>query len=334
MLYNELSFRLDVFNYLIRSEYTEVKSLARYQTTAESLKGFIMQKSHPVFSPLIQGYWRMAEWGMTTQQQHTFLKQHVEMGITTVDHAPVYGPDSACERMFGEVLALDSRMRDQIEIVSKCGIYRGEGKTVNHYNSSKAAIIASVDESLSRINTDHLDVLLLHRPDLLMDADDAAEAFAELSAAGKVKHFGVSNFTPTQFELLQSRLDQPLVTNQVEINPVNLQVTEDGTLDQLQRMRVSPMAWSCLAGGRIFTENSEQMTRLRETLAQVMEEIGASSIDQVIFAWVMRLPAKPVPIIGSGNIERVHAAAGALDLSLTHEQWYRIWVASKGHGVA
>lgn len=293
-----------------------------------------MQKSHPVFSPLIQGYWRMAEWGMDTQQQHAFLKQHIELGITTVDHAPVYGPESACESMFGEVLAMDPALREQIEIVSKCGIYRGEGKQVNHYDSSKAAILASVDESLSRLNTDHLDVLLLHRPDLLMDADEAAEAFATLKAAGKVKHFGVSNFTTSQFDLLQSRLDTPLITNQVEINPVNLQVTEDGTLDQLQQQRVQPMAWSCLAGGRIFTDNSEQMSRLRETLTDIAGEIGASSIDQVIFAWVMKMPAKPVPILGSGNIERVKTAVSALELTLTQEQWYRIWVASKGHGVA
>ncbi|MCG9749229.1 aldo/keto reductase [Vibrio brasiliensis] len=293
-----------------------------------------MNKSHPVFSPMIQGYWRMAEWGMNTQQQYVFVQQHLELGITTVDHAPVYGPDSACEKMFGQVLALDSSLRDKIEIVSKCGIYRGEGKQVNHYNSSKAAIIESVEQSLMRLNTDHLDVLLLHRPDLLMDADEAAQAFEQLKAAGKVKHFGVSNFTPAQFDLLQSRLEAPLITNQVEINPVNLQVTEDGTLDQLQKHRVQPMAWSCLAGGTIFSDSSEQAIRLRETLVQVGEEIGADCIDQVIFAWVMRLPAKPVPIIGSGNIQRVQTAVGALQLELSNEQWYRIWVASKGHGVA
>lgn len=293
-----------------------------------------MSKSHLVFSPMIQGYWRMAEWGMNTQQQYAFVQQHLELGITTVDHAPVYGPDSACEKMFGQVLALDSSLREQIQIVSKCGIYRGEGKQVNHYNSSKAAIIESVEQSLARLNTDHLDVLLLHRPDLLMDADEAAQAFEQLKSAGKVKHFGVSNFTPAQFDLLQSRVDTPLLTNQVEINPVNLQVTEDGTLEQLQQQRVQPMAWSCLAGGQIFTDNSEQAVRLRETLAQVGEEIGAQCIDQVIFAWVMRLPAKPIPIIGSGNIQRVKAAVGSLQLELSHEQWYRIWVASKGHGVA
>ncbi len=293
-----------------------------------------MQNDHPVFSPLIQGYWRMAEWGMTTQEQHAFVKQHVELGITTVDHAPVYGPDSACERLFGEVLALDSQLREQIQIVSKCGIYRGYGNQVNHYDSGKAAIVKSVDESLTRLNTDHLDVLLLHRPDLLMDADEAAEAFAELKAAGKVKHFGVSNFTPAQFALLQSRLDTPLITNQVEINPVNLHVTEDGTLEQLQQARVRPMAWSCLAQGELFNGQSEQLTRLRATLDEVAQEVGASSIDQVVYAWVMRLPSRPVPIVGSGKIERVKTAVAAMDLTLTKEQWYRIWTASKGHGVA
>lgn len=296
-----------------------------------------MDNEQQVFSPLVQGYWRMAEWGMSTQQQLSFLKQHVEVGITTVDHAPVYGA-TACERMFGDALALDKSMRDKIQIVSKCGIYpentSDTNKRVSHYNSSKAAILDSVDESLSRLRTDHLDVLLLHRPDLLMDADQAAEAFAELKAQGKVKHFGVSNFTTSQFDLLQSRLDTPLITNQVEINPVNLQVTEDGTLDQLQQARVKPMAWSCMAGGRIFSDNCEQMVRLRETLADVGQEIGAASIDQVIFAWVMRMPSSPVPILGSGNFERVQAAVGSLELTLTHEQWYRIWVASKGHGVA
>lgn len=298
-------------------------------------RGVIVLKGNSVFSPLVQGYWRMAEWGMTTQQQLSFVKQHIELGITTVDHAPVYG---AAESMFGDVLVLEPSLREQIQVVSKCGIYpenTGNGNPrVSHYNSSKEAILSSVDESLSRLKTDHLDVLLLHRPDLLMNADGAAEAFSELTSAGKVKHFGVSNFTPAQFDLLQSRLDTTLVTNQVEINPVNLQVTEDGTLDQLQQARVQPMAWSCLAGGRIFTENSDQMARLRETLTEVGHEIGATSIDQVIFAWVMRMPSKPVPILGSGNIDRVQAAVASLELSLTHEQWYRIWVASKGHGVA
>ncbi|QFT28681.1 Oxidoreductase YdhF (plasmid) [Vibrio aquimaris] len=166
-----------------------------------------------------------------------------------------------------------------------------------------------------------------------MDADEVADAFSELYKVGKVKHFGVSNFTPSQFNLLQSRLSKPLVTNQVEINPINFDVAHDGTLDLLQMNRIKPMAWSCLGGGSIFTGSSEQAKRVRDELEAIRCEVGAESIEQVIYAWVRMLPSKPIPIIGSGKIERVKIAADSLKLELTREQWYRVWVASKGHNV-
>ncbi|MDF5463047.1 aldo/keto reductase, partial [Vibrio parahaemolyticus] len=194
-------------------------------------------------------------------------------------------------------------------------------------------IYQSVNNSLERLNVDEIDVLLIHRPDVLMDADEVAEAFSELHKVGKVKHFGVSNFTPRQFELLQSRLGKPLVTNQVEINPLNFEVAHDGTLEQMQMLRTRPMAWSCLGGGSIFSGDSEQAVRVRNELEAIREEVGAASIDQVIYAWVRRLPSNPIPIIGSGKIERVQTAVNALNIELTREQWYRVWVASKGHGV-
>jgi predicted oxidoreductase len=123
------------------------------------------------------------------------------------------------------------------------------------------------------------------------------------------------------------------VTNQVEINPLNFDVVHDGTLDQLQMNRVRPMAWSCLGGGSIFTGDSEQAIRVREELEAIRQEVGADRIDQVIYAWVRRLPSNPIAIIGSGKIERVKTAVDALKIELTREQWYRVWVASKGHGV-
>ena len=299
-----------------------------------AVKKALMAPQGPQFSEFVQGYWRMAEWNMTPQQSLTFLKQHLELGISTVDHAHVYGGNPSCEELFGAALKLEPGIRDQIEIVSKCGIELvGDGGKVNHYNSTPAAIKQSVDTSLRRLGIDSLDVLLIHRPDWLMDVDEVAETFAELNTSGKVQHFGVSNFTTSQFALLQSRLEQPLVTNQVEINPVNFGVIDDGTVDHLQELRIRPMAWSCLAGGGIFSDESEQMVRLRNTLEVIAEEIGADSIDQVIYAWVMVLPSRPVAIIGSGNIERVRTAVNSLELKLNREQWYRIWVASKGHGV-
>ncbi|EKO3390457.1 aldo/keto reductase [Vibrio fluvialis] len=290
----------------------------------------------PEFSELVQGYWRLGEWGMTAQERLTFLKQHLELGITTVDHADIYG-NYECEQLFGEALALEPSLREQLQIVTKCDIKLCSAKfperKINHYDTSAAHIYQSVNNSLERLRVNEIDVLLIHRPDVLMDADEVAEAFTELHKVGKVKHFGVSNFSPAQFELLQSRLGKPLVTNQVEINPLNFDVAHDGTLDQMQMLRTRPMAWSCLGGGAIFNGDSEQAQRVRAVLEELREELGAESIDQVIYAWVRALPSKPLPIIGSGKIERVQAAVDALDLTLTREQWYRVWVASKGHGV-
>jgi predicted oxidoreductase len=289
----------------------------------------------PKLSEIVQGYWRMGDWDRSSQQHLNFLKSHVELGVTTVDHAAVYGDGPSCEELFGNALKLDPNVRDQIEIVSKCGIelVADDGKHVNHYDSRPTAIEKSVARSLSRMGIESLDVLLIHRSDWLMDVDAIAESFTRLKASGKVQHFGVSNFTATQFALLQSRLDSPLVTNQVEINPLNQAAITDGTLDQLQQLRVRPMAWSCLAGGRVFTEQSDQMGRLNATMSEIADEIGAASIDQVLYAWSMALPSNPMVIVGSGNIERVKAAVDALKLALSSEQWYRIWVAATGHGV-
>ncbi|MGL0951022.1 aldo/keto reductase [Vibrio vulnificus] len=290
----------------------------------------------PEFSELVQGYWRLAEWNMTPQQRLTFLKQHIEMGITTVDHADIYG-QYECERLFGEALALDKSLRSDIQIVTKCDINlcgaKHPDRKVNHYDTSAAHIYQSVNNSLERLGVDELDVLLIHRPDALMDADEVAEAFSELHKMGKVKHFGVSNFSSRQFELLQSRLSKPLVTNQVEINPLQFDVVHDGTLDQLQMLRVRPMAWSCLGGGALFFGQGEQESRVRQELEAIREEVGAQSIDEVVYAWVRKLPSLPIPIIGSGKIERVQSAVNALKIELSREQWYRVWVASKGHGV-
>ncbi len=296
-----------------------------------------MAKNGPLFSPFVQGYWRLAEWDMSVQERLTFLKQHLDLGITTIDHADIYG-NYECERLFGEALKCDPTLRDKMQIVTKCGIHlvsdKFSARQINHYDSSYDHIIQSVDNSLVRLGVEHVDVLLIHRPDFLMNADEIASAFETLQKAGKVAHFGVSNFTPFQFDLLQSRLSMPLVTNQVEINPLALDLIENGTLEHLQMLARKPMAWSCLAGGDIFSKDSEQIRRVRAVLEIIKEQTGASSVEQVIFAWVRKLPSNPVPILGSGKIERVSNAIGSLDIKLSKEQWYQIWTASKGHGVA
>ncbi|WP_299496249.1 aldo/keto reductase [uncultured Shewanella sp.] len=291
-----------------------------------------MQPGGLQLSRLVQGYWRLSEWGLSAQDCLSFVQSHLALGISSVDHAHVYGHPS-CEMLFGQALKLKKGLRDEIEIISKCGIIPSQADTIGHYNFSQRTIMAQVENSLKQLGTDYLDVLLLHRPDYLMDADEVAQLFLLLKKQGKVKYFGVSNFTASQFSLLQSRLDFPLVTNQIEMNPVNLSVFDSGILDELQQRRCRPMAWSCLAGGAIFTVDNPQSMRIKKELEVLVEELNAQSIEQVIYAWIMRHPSSPLPVLGSGNIARIALAVDSLSLSLNHEQWYRVWCASKGQAV-
>ena len=286
----------------------------------------------PAFSEFVMGYWRLMEWAMTPTQLVAFIEHHLELGVTTVDHADIYG-DYRCEAAFGEALRLSPGLRDKLQIVTKCGIAtRAKPEhQIGHYITSRSHILASADNSLRHFNTDHLDLLLIHRPDPLMDADEVAEAFIALHQSGKVLHFGVSNFTPAQYALLQSRLPFTLVTNQLEISPIQQSLLLDGTLDQCQQLRIRPMAWSCLGGGRLFSDPHYQP--LRDELEQVREEIGAATLEQVVYAWVMKLPSKPLPIIGSGKTERIKEAVAATSLSLDRQQWFRIRKAALGFDV-
>jgi predicted oxidoreductase len=272
------------------------------------------------------------EWGMRPQDVLAFIEQHSELGITTVDHADIYG-DYQCEAAFGEALRLKPSLREKLELVSKCGIATTAKPehALSHYLTDRAHILTSAEQSLKNLHTDYLDLLLIHRPDPLMDADEVAEAFTALHSSGKVRHFGVSNFTPAQFSLLQSRLPFTLATNQVEISPLNQTVTLDGTLDQCQQLRIRPMAWSCLGGGRLFTEPRYQA--LRDELEAIAGEIGAQSPEQVVYAWILRLPSRPLPILGTGKIERMRDAWAALSLPLSRQQWFRIRKAALGYDV-
>lgn len=286
----------------------------------------------PEFSRLVMGYWRLMEWQMSAQQLVAFMEQHLELGITTVDHADIYG-DYQCEAAFGAALKLAPSLRQRMELVSKCGIATTANpeNALGHYITDGSHILRSAENSLRHFATDYLDLLLIHRPDPLMDADEVAEAFSALHQSGKVKHFGVSNFTPSQFALLQSRLPFTLATNQVEISPLCQSALLDGTLDQCQQLRIKPMAWSCLGGGRLFSE--EKSAPLRAELQAVAEETGADSPEQVVYAWVMRLPSQPLPIIGSGKIARVREAQKACALQLSRQQWFRIRKAALGYDV-
>ncbi|MEG5378230.1 aldo/keto reductase family oxidoreductase [Enterobacter hormaechei] len=286
----------------------------------------------PEFSRFAMGYWRLMDWNMSPVQLADFIEEHLDLGITTVDHADIYG-GYQCEAAFGDALKRAPALRERMEIVTKCGIATTAKpeNTLGHYITDSAHIVKSAEQSLVNLATDRIDLLLIHRPDPLMDADEVAEAFLALHQSGKVRHFGVSNFTPAQFALLQSRLPFTLATNQVEISPVHQPLLLDGTLDQLQQLRIRPMAWSCLGGGRLF--NDEAFQPLRNELETVARELNAESIEQVVYAWILRLPSKPLPIIGSGKIERVRAALVAEELEMSRQQWFRIRKAALGYDV-
>ncbi|NIF36363.1 aldo/keto reductase family oxidoreductase [Enterobacter sp. Tr-810] len=286
----------------------------------------------PEFSRFVMGYWRLMDWNMSPVQLASFIEEHLDLGITTVDHADIYG-GYLCEAAFGEALKLVPALRSRMEIVTKCGIATTAKPehALGHYITDRDHIVKSAEQSLVNLATDHIDLLLIHRPDPLMDADEVAEAFLNLHQSGKVRHFGVSNFTPAQFALLQSRLPFTLATNQVEISPVHQPLLLDGTLDQLQQLRIRPMAWSCLGGGRLFNDDAFQP--LRDELSTIAQELNAESIEQVVYAWIMRLPSKPLPIIGSGKIERVRSAIAAEALDMTRQQWFRIRKAALGYDV-
>jgi predicted oxidoreductase len=297
-----------------------------------SVSRVALHEQGPTFSRLIMGYWRLMEWQLSPAALLDLMKYHLDLGVTTLDHADIYG-GYQCEEAFGKALRLEPSLRARMEIVSKCGIAltAKPEHALNHYNTGKAHIIASAENSLRKLGTDYLDLLLIHRPDPLMDADEVADAFITLRQAGKIKHAGVSNFSARQFELLQSRLPFPLVTNQLEISPLNQSTTLDGTLDQCQQLRIKPMAWSCLGGGRLF--NGQEYAPLRAELEQIRHEVGAQHIEQLVYAWVMMLPSQPLPLIGSGKRERIAAAVAAESIVLTRQQWFRIRKAALGYDV-
>ena len=293
-------------------------------------------------SRIAQGFWRCAEWNMSPAERLAFIEASLALGVTTFDHADIYG-DYLCEGLFGEALALKPALRDNMEIITKCGILLPSGNRpdvgFHRYDYRSQHIIDSVDASLAALQCEYIDTLLLHRPSPLMDADEVAQTLDHLFTLGKVKHFGVSNFTASQFDLLQSRLDAPLVVNQLELSPVALQHFEDGTLDHAQQHAVTPMAWSPLAGGALFSasdhqgvEGNEKILRVRRVLQEIATRREVS-IDKVVIAWLLRHPSGICPVMGSGKIERLERVVSATKLVLSDDDWFRIWTASQGHSV-
>jgi predicted oxidoreductase len=284
----------------------------------------------PTLSRIVAGAWRMGDWAFSVDDRVRWIEGCLDLGITTFDHADIYG-NYGCEALFGEALAAAPRLRERIQLVTKCGIRmvspaRPEHR-LGHYDTSAAHVERSVDNSLAALRTDHLDVLLIHRPDALMDADALAACFERLRAAGKVRHFGVSNFTPSQFALLHKRI--PLVTNQIEASPLHIAPFHDGTLDQAQDLGVAPMIWSALAGGRLFTGGDADAQRVRGVLERIAGARGIG-VTTLVYAWLLRHPARLIPLTGSRRLDAMREAVAALDVEIDAQTWYEIWVAGNG----
>lgn len=263
------------------------------------------------------------------------IRAAIEAGYNHFDHADIYG-SGACEKIFGEVIKESPELKDQLIITSKAGIRFANTPNqgdVGRYDFSKNYILEQVDGSLSRLNIDALDLFLLHRPDFLFDPQEVAETFEQLKRQGKVKHFGVSNFSPSQVNLLQSATAEPLVVNQVEINIHNIDRFTDGTLDQCLQNNITPMAWCPIATvvyeawGNTFS--NEDIQRIHAELDRQAQTYHCEKWI-VILAWLMLHPANICPIIGSTNPERITAAKQALNLQYSREDWYRLLQARNG----
>ncbi len=293
----------------------------------------------PEFSRLIYGTWRILDEAdkanCTPQALLGRFKACADLGITTLDTAEIYGTYHV-EEAIGGALKLDPAFRDKIEIVTKSGIYipcefHPERKTA-FYNAEAARIVKSAEKSLRLMGIDHIDLLLVHRPDWLTSADETAAGLNKLLKDGKIRSAGVSNYNVHQFELLNSRMDQPLVTNQVEFSLLHMDPIYDGTADQCQRHRILPMAWSPLAKGALMADTAATAP-LRAKAAELAAKYDGATLDQLAYAWIMAHPSTPLPIIGTNKLERIQAAAKAATIKLEREDWYALWVAAKGHGI-
>jgi predicted oxidoreductase len=250
--------------------------------------------------------------------------------ITTFDHADIYGAYTT-EADFGKAFLESGIKREDIQLISKCGIqYLCENRDnkVKHYDYSKDYIIWSVEQSLKNLETEYLDLLLLHRPSPLMVAEDIAEAITILKKDGKIKDFGVSNFTPSQMEMIGLRID--IDVNQIEFSLTQHTAMHNGTLDYMSTCGIKPMAWSPL--GSVFKEDTEQTRRIHRQLGELIEKYNATE-DQLLLAWLMMHPAGIRPVIGTTNFDRIANANRALDIELELEDWFLILVASQGHKV-
>ena len=314
--------------------------------TTSSRKGLLWEafSRFPIF-PVAYGCWRLngseGEAPPASGDRSGIAAVHAadDAGFNFFDLADIYGRGES-ERIFGLALRQRPGMRDRVVILSKCGIRPlGSPNPLSpyRYDFSREHIVRSVEGSLRRMGVDTLDVLLLHRPDYLMDPAEVGAAFDQLREQGKVREFGVSNFRPVQADLLQKHCPMKLVTHQVQLSLFHSGVLEDGTMDHCQLKEMTPMAWSPLARGKIGTFSDHglsepdfaRLSGLKTALQALGNELGVTPT-LLALAWLLRHPANVLPIIGTTNPARIAELAGALRVTLSREMWYKLLEAGRG----
>lgn len=284
-------------------------------------------------SRMAYGMWRVADDDDTGPAHiRAKLEACLAQGITTLDLADIYGGYTA-ESLLGAALKAAPGLRDRFEIVTKCGIVAPMGRhgsaRVKHYDTSARHIAASVDASLRDLGTDRIDLLLIHRPDPMMDAGETGRALDDLVESGKVRAVGVSNFHRDETELLQDAMRQRLRVNQIEISLAAPEPFANGELSFIQRQGMAPMAWSPLAGGALFAGAQPE-------LVEVMRDMAAAKgceMAALAIAWLLAHPARIMPVIGTNRLSRIAAMCEAFRVDLDREDWFILYQAALGHEV-
>jgi predicted oxidoreductase len=287
-----------------------------------------------VLSSVIAGTMKWGAWGakFNTQQYSDIIAAALDAGVTSFDHADIYGHYTT-EVEFGQALA--PSLRHRLQLITKCGIKmvtpNRPQHTIKHYDTGKQHILQSVETSLKNLGTDYMDVLLLHRPSPLLHPDEVAETFTQLQGQGKVKAFGVSNFTASQMMLLHQRF--PLAYNQLQLSVTHLAPFIDGTLDYCLANSIRPMAWAPLGGGNIFSAEDDRHQRITAVAGLLAKKYQAGA-DQILLAWLLQHPAGILPVLGTTKAGRIQTAMAATQIKLSNEEWFMLWRASTGAEVA
>ena len=284
------------------------------------------------FSKIIAGTMTWGNWGMKFSEKETLglIAYCLELGVTTFDHADIYGGYTN-EADFGKAFKKSGISRNSLQLISKCGIQLvcdARNNQLQHYDYSKDYITKSVEQSLRNLKTDYLDMLLLHRPSPLLQPEIVAEAVLQLQQEGKIRAFGVSNFSPSQIALLETVI--PVVSNQIEFSLTAHDVMYNGTLDDCMAKKRMAMSWSPL--GSFFKKDDAQAVRIRKVLEPLLEKYEASA-DQLLLAWILKHPSRIYPVIGTTKKERLKASVDALQINLELEDWFILLKASQGHEV-